>query len=83
MLAAAKEDIKRLQLAWQMRIDLDSKEIARQEAALVTAQEELGRWVDTVYYSRYDALCSLRLSLLFTTHSAVASVAAQRSLAGG
>ena len=50
MLAAAKEDIKRLQLAWQMRIDLDSKEIARQEAALVTAQEELGRWIDTVYY---------------------------------
>ena len=24
--------------------------LARQEAALVTAQEELGRWIDTVYY---------------------------------
>ena len=40
---STKEEVRRLELAWQMRIDLDTREMQRLESQLMAHQEELGK----------------------------------------
>jgi hypothetical protein len=40
---STKEEVRRLELAWQMRIDLDTREMQQLESQLMAHQEELGK----------------------------------------
>ena len=40
---STKDEIRRLELAWNMRIELDTKEVQRYERQMMEVQETLGR----------------------------------------